>query len=897
MTAPTRPILGLCMSVLAGVCDYANARDGAGFSASDAATGHKLADKPEDRWTIGERRDAHRLAIKYRRQLAAAGIDTDNLPDVPAEAPANAMPAKYPGQCARCGDRINRGDLFVWGSGRAEREHAIFCGERQSGSDQSVSAAPRAEIGPIGVPWLDEPPTVACRLCRRVTDGGDLCLDCSLDVAALPGSAPVTARIRPSLRAWYANGGESSGTPMPLPKPRTSLSGRQLLGNGGPVAAKLPGYREREPQLQLVDLVEAAIRDGEHAAAEAGTGTGKSLGYMVPGLASGHQAIVSTADKALQQQLTDKDVPFLQSTLPFSFKAALLKGRGNYVCRQRIAEIEGGAQGRLGEDFAFRSVEAAQAWPQFRAWVDETDSGDLETAPFRVPGDLAADVTVGNDECTGKKCPLYGSCFAEGAKARARDADLIIVNHALLLRDADVRAQTGDMASILPNATVLLLDEAHHLADIARDSFAVEVTAARWQRIARRVERLTAAPKDADQNRKASAERWAGRLAMIGGQLLPALDAIKDRLIAARENALRLGDESTTLGPLVRSLNAFVADMEDGAPTYLATENDVEAWRKLTKAADRLAGDVATLASPTGDREWVQYAELDGVGERQRVKLICKPIDVADLLRERIFDRFDSVVACSATIATHDRGRPSFDFWKRETGCPSPRELVVGSPFDYGRQSLLYLPADGAAFDPRSFRTEGADAYHARVADQVERLISSSKGGAFVLFTSYKMLTEVHGRLKDRLSQRYLVMRQGDAVRPALVRAFKDDGNAVLFGTKSFWEGVDVQGDALRLVVIVGLPFAPPNDPMWSARCDAIDRRGGKWFFDLALPTAIIALKQGFGRLIRSVDDRGVVALIDGRLTTARYGEGIVRSLPPATRTRSVDAVSAFFGG
>lgn len=901
MTAPTRPILSLCMSVLANQCDYAHARDGAGFSASDAGLGHRLAEKPEDRWTVAERRAAHRLALKYRRQLGEAGIDVDNLPDVPTEAPADALIARVPGPCAACGGTIAAGAPFIWGRERGSREHA-----------DATSCAARPSI-------IDESPIDAsCRLCRARASVGELCADCALDLADLPSTRTApSGRVRPSLRgrcvvcdglappddlacAVHAEDREALDQALArrLPRRRTPLTARHLLGNGGPIAQALPGYREREPQLQLAELVEAAIGAGEHATAEAGTGTGKSLGYLVPGLASGHRCIVSTADKALQSQLTDKDVPFLRDHLPFPFTAALLKGRGNYVCRQRVAEIDQQVRGGLGGEFGFRSLEAARAWPDLRAWVDQTETGDLETVPFRLPGDLAQDLVVSSEECTGRKCAFYGTCFAEGAKARAQTADLVIVNHALLLRDAEVRAQTGDLASLLPNATVLLLDEAHHLADVARDSFAAEVTAARWQRIARRIERMTTkhpAVVKGDDARKGAAENWALKLQTVGGLLGDALTAIQERLTSARATALRLGDERPVLGPLAGGLASLASELEDGAPAWLEDGAEQEGWRKMAKAAERLADDINLLAEPDGDRAWVRYAELDGVGERQRVTLIRKPIDVADLLRERLFERFDSVIACSATIATQERGRPSFDFWKREVGCDRARELVVGSPFDYGRQALLYLPPNGERFDPRAFRQAGTLDYYDRVADEVQRLILASRGRAFVLFTSYKMLAETHDRLAPRLRD-FLVLRQGEGTRQALVRQFKADGSAVLFGTKSFWEGVDVAGEALSLVVIVGLPFAPPDDPLWAARCDAIERRGGTWFFELALPTAILALKQGFGRLIRSVDDRGVVALLDGRLTTARYGEQIIRSLPPATRTRSIEAVRAFFG-
>jgi len=675
------------------------------------------------------------------------------------------------------------------------------------------------------------------------------------------------------------------------------LTIRGILGPGGVIARQLPGYECRDPQIQMAELVEAAIAKSRHAAIEAGTGTGKSLGYLVPAILSGQRTVCSTADKALQVQIWAKDIPFLQSVLPQPFRAAILKGRSNYLCLHRFAEMSDQLSGSLpgmADVALFKSTDAALAWPEVVTWAAETNTGDLETAPFAVPLDLWSDLTVDSDSCLGKRCPQFGNCWVEKAKTKASEAEVIIVNHALLLRDLELRFQTDGHASVLPDdVSVIVLDEAHHLEDIATNAFGVEISLGRWTRIARRIENLTVKHKAVkgqpsgteDQD---EAEKWSLKAGAVQSQMESLFGAIQDRFAESRSASMILRDERPIANAALQALRFFTEEIKGGALHWL-TPDQQTSWGKLGDQTDRLTGHLEWVVTPGTEDVLVRFAELSN----GRIVLHAKPIDVSDLLAERLFEVFPTVIATSATIAT-DAGMA---YWRSRVGLEQVDELIVSSPFDYRRAALIYLPQDGQSFDPSRFRQEGSIEYVERLAGEIERLLLASDGRAFVLFTSFRILRDVYDRLAPRL--RWTLLRQGDLPRPELVRRFREDTHSVLFGVKSFWEGVDVQGEALSLVIIDKLPFTPPDDPIWAARCDAVNRAANDrwaWFNQLAIPVATIALKQGFGRLIRTKTDRGVVAILDGRLTTKPYGRRIVRSLPPATVTRSLDAVRAFFG-
>lgn len=823
--------------------DGAREVNGIGFNGADSTFGRSLAQ--QTRLTGRQQEMAWKLLQKYRGQLSRNGLD---LPDQMPGSPVSGMTAFKSGPCANCPHTINVGDTFSWGQVRGSRVHTD-CPEESS----SPAPAPLALV-----------------------------------------PAPVTR------------------TPAPQPVQRDGLTARAVLGPDGLVADHFPGYEPREPQLRMADTVEEAINDGQHAVVEAGTGTGKSFGYMVPAILSRKRVIVSTADKSLQSQIWLKDVPTLQAILQEvrPFRAALLKGMGNYACLQRIHALKA-----KGQDLAFTTEEAADQWPDFITWLEETETGDVEEMTTGLHPSLKEDVTTDSEGCLAKKCPAYSRCFSMLAKARAKDADLTIVNHSLLLRDLELRHQTGGHVSLLPDADVIVLDEAHHLEDQATDAFGSEVSEGRWTRLARRLERFTV-DHTAIRSQGTKAETSeSGLLATFFMQqaqdvtisLDRLFNVIRDRMLSSRprKERTRLGDETEAAGPAVRELVKLATLMHDAIPAWLE-EEDREHWKNLTKSIGKLAETVEAVSRP-GQDNVVRYAEMSGRGDSPRLTLLLKPIDVSDALRERLFtarlhrvQRGEemveegptvTVIATSATLSTST----GFTYWRDRVGLDDALELEVGSPFDYHQNSLLYLPQDGPALDPTAGRGGESIAYFDRLAGEVERLLLASDGRAFVLFTSNKALNETYNRLASRL--RWTLLKQGDLPRPELVKRFKEDGKAVLFGVKSFWEGVDVQGEALSLVIVDKLPFNSPDDPIWEARCEAINTARGDrwaWFNELAIPVATIALKQAHGRLIRNKTDRGVVALLDGRLTTKGYGRKVIAALPPSKPTKSMEAVRTF---
>jgi ATP-dependent DNA helicase DinG len=722
---------------------------------------------------------------------------------------------------------------------------------------------------------------------------------------------------------------------------------RELLGPDGPIAKSLPGYEPREPQLLMAEAVERAFHTGENVAVEAGTGTGKSLSYLIPAIASGTKTIVSTADKSLQEQIAKKDVPFLQEHLGIPFRAAVLKGRANYVCRNAVAELtqseEADTQAGLGGEFALiRTREAAEALPDFLTWLQDCsqDAGflaDIETYPGGLEPALRDAVTVSTDECLGRKCPFYATCFAEEARAKAKRADIIIVNHALLLRDLEVRHITDGYASALPDADAIVIDECHNLEPIATDAFDDEVNLGRWRRISQSIGRILkgneiGAKRQAREGETILAAATSGDelYLMVARRIEEGLRYYLDDLVGrmGSQTTLRLGDERPLVRDILGSLDELATMMEDSGPAHL-DEKGEEQWTKVTKRVANFATALESMTAP-GNLDVVRYAEKpggDGPVTGFAVKLHCKPINVADPLRERLWnvrlrhnlqapgawqdepDAWDDepegdtvqsprphvlVIATSATIAVAG----NVHNWRADVGMDHAHELVVQSPFDYRHQALLYIPEDVDRYNPKGTHIQSTEsvAYYDHLADELDRLVTAAEGRSFLLFTSFRSLNEVYERLVGRYHQKHLVLRQGEAPRKELVDRFKADGHAVLFGVKSFWEGVDVQGEALSLVAIDKIPFTPPGDPVFQAREERLKARGGNAFGDLMLPYAIIALKQGFGRLIRTRSDRGVVALMDTRIRSSRYGTTILHSLPPATLTGSLDAVKAFYG-
>ena len=600
-----------------------------------------------------------------------------------------------------------------------------------------------------------------------------------------------------------------------------------MFGVGGALAATLPGFEPREEQAELARAVTEALEAGDHLLAEAGTGTGKSLAYLVPALFSGRRVVIATATKALQAQLLTKDVPIAAAVTGRDVRVAVLKGRHNYLCRKALHGFE-----LLGGQLLSSEADAA-AFDVLRPWFERTETGDRAELPFEPADSLWNEIAVGADGCLGRKCPFTSTCFSEAARRTARSADLVIVNHALYFADLALREETD--ASILPEHDAVVFDEAHRLED----------TAAAW---------LGGGVSTFGLSRL---ERDVGRACLEAGVPVPvkALDRVRRaggslvRSVAPPSGRRRLREPPLVKG---RTLVARLTELA-GVLGGVNDELDLLALRARTAAANAQA----CLDADGLDR--VVWAEPSGLG--------WAPVDVSRRLRDMVWEGGPTAILVSATMTTEG----DFGFVRDRLGLRGARELAVGSPFDYAEQALLHLPA--GLPDPRL-----GDAT-ARVAEEAAELCELSAGRALVLTSSYRVLEAVAGRLRGRIRHELLV--QGEAPRERLLERFRDDVSSVLVATGTFWQGVDIPGDALSLLVIDKLPFQPPDDPLVEARCERITAEGGDWFASYALPSAVLQLRQGFGRLIRSCSDRGVVCLLDPRIRTRPYGRVFLDSLPP----------------
>lgn len=647
--------------------------------------------------------------------------------------------------------------------------------------------------------------------------------------------------------------------------PSNPPSMRDILGARGIIARQLEGYEERAGQIRMAELIAETIAAGEHAIIEAATGIGKSLAYLVPAVYAGGKVIVATAKKNLQDQLYNKDAPFLQAVLDRAFTVAVIKGRANYLCLYAWNQ-EIGQQKRATPTLEFQRVQD---------WLDVTSSGDLEELPFALTPELESNITMAADACLGEHCPNVQDCYAEKARAKAAAADIVIVNHTLLLLDCALRWTTNDYAAIVPDRETVIIDEAHGLEEAATRVFQQEVSLLGAIRLLRdraikeaRIEQARLASVEA------AVEQFFAHLASLSEMPQYRLQQPPPHLQRAAENlSLQLHDVARTLEQQ-RALDESLQQ------------------QILVKCSERLhlyGETFANILFP--QRGAICYVEKRPGQHRPLVYLRRCPISVAENLRAALFARWPTI-CCSATLAVGG----SFDYFKSRCGINQARTLLIDSPFDYQHNCLIYLPAPAAHFDPTRYYQQGSPAYYDRLAEQIEQLLLASDGRAFCLFTSNLALNEVYNRIAHRL--RWLVLRQGALPRAAALEQFKRNGHAVLFATRSFFEGIDVRGSALSLVVIDKIPFGAPDDPIYQARCDEIKvqtRDEYAWFGQLALPQAIITLKQGFGRLIRTKEDCGVVALLDGRVATKRYGGTILSSLPLATRTSSLDTVRVFF--
>ncbi len=626
----------------------------------------------------------------------------------------------------------------------------------------------------------------------------------------------------------------------------------KIFAPHGPLAAGLTGFEARPGQLQMSKIVERGFLENLHTIVEAGTGVGKSLAYLVPALRSGKKVVISTATIALQEQLVRKDIPLVVRSLGVPARVELLKGRNHYLCRLKLDRMR-------TERLVAQSASMEAIWD----WSERTATGDRAELPF-APSALEWEaVDADADDCVGEFCERFRDCWFFARRDAAKYADIVVVNHALFFLDMALGG------TLLPPYDYAILDEAHQCERWASAALTATLSTSSVNRLMRRVHRNYQLPASYDAELDEGMRELSHALARVPGERYP---------LAANEAA---GEALATLqGSFYRLENWLYANWQTALKR--PPENSAEAERRRDNVMRGVLAHIATIdrTSLPGDESitWVERAEA---GDRYEVN--AAPFDVADYLRAALFARTQSVVLTSATIATGT----SFAFLRRALGVDEAQEYVAPSPFDYRAQARLFVaPGDCNPKDPRFAR---------RVAPLIEEILDVTSGRAFVLFTSYARLHEVYALLRERIP--FPVKLQGELPRAHLLEWFRSTRNAVLFATATFWEGIDVVGDQLSCVIIDRLPFPSPQDPLVAAKLASIDAAGGRSFQEYMIPSAIVRLKQGFGRLIRSNTDRGLIALLDGRAASMHYGAAILDALPPARRVLDLAGVRAFFDG
>jgi ATP-dependent DNA helicase DinG len=645
----------------------------------------------------------------------------------------------------------------------------------------------------------------------------------------------------------------------------------EIFGSEGLIARFHPDFEFRPGQLAMARAVADALSSRRHLLVEAGTGIGKTLAYLVPAVATGRRVIISTGTKNLQEQLFFKDIPFLQTVLPGRFRASYLKGRSNYLCLQRLKRAESAP--------ILSGFEEIDYFEQIRRWAGETETGDrAELAD--IPEDISfwRHLDARSDICIGSKCPSFEPCFITRARQASLESDIVIVNHHLFFADLALRGR--EWGQVLPDYSAVIFDEAHQIEDIAAQYFGASVSSFQLTDLVADINRLPIADVEDSLN----LTRTSARVMRLGEHFWMCLPG-GDRQQTTGENRFNLhpqmffrrrrGEEpeATTAGERFLDFKAALDRLLSGLLIVREPPPETEsAIRRL----EQLKFDVEFIVRAE-EEKFVYWCERRSRG----VFLQATPIDAAGMLGDRLFSTTESVILTSATLASSG----SFEFIRSRLGISHAEELIAESNFDYRQQALLYLP-------PR-MPDPGSSEFPLAAATEIARLLNASRGRAFVLSTSRFQMQTLRSLVSPLVD--FPILMQGEGSRTGILDRFRETPGAVLFATSSFWQGVDVRGDALSCVIIDKLPFAVPSDPVVAARQALIDRQGGNSFNEYSVPSAVIALKQGIGRLIRSTTDRGVISLLDPRITTRAYGRAFLESLPPCPVTRDIKDVAKFF--
>ena len=693
----------------------------------------------------------------------------------------------------------------------------------------------------------------------------------------------------------------SPATPSrPTPKGKDA-SLHQFFAPGGVLARTHPAYEFRRGQLQMAQAVEQALEEKRHLIVEAGTGTGKTLAYLMPVIRSGKRVIISTGTKNLQEQLFYKDIPFLEQALfgePASggesstqrLSVCYMKGRNNYLCRKKLYD--------LTDQPALSGLEEIEQYRAIAAWEKTTATGDrAELAELPETSALWPKLDARSEACIGQKCSEWERCFITEMRRRGTESDIVIVNHHLFFADLAIKLQAEGApdAGILPEAAAVIFDEAHELEDVAGSYFGISVSNLRVDNLARDIEaslqhnRMTSASlsgalgslRERSQFFFSLVPPGEGRFAFDSRREF--LEENGDEFLALNQALTRLAGELEGLLQKPEEIFNFVRRAQEiQVQLAFAMESDdrnTVFWieRRGGRASSPQRHPSASPRAGSGTEKKEDYSR-----GRQNVFLQATPIDVGPILRECLWSKLECAVLTSATLAVGG----GFEYIRQRLGLEHARESVLPSHFDYENQALFYVPPDLP--DARTPQ------FTALAAERIRKLLEITRGRAFVLFTSYAQMNDVYQRLLGEME--FPMLRQGDAPKSALLEEFRLTPNAVLFATSSFWQGVDVQGEQLSCVIIDRLPFAVPSDPVVAARVKAIDADGGNAFFQYQVPAAVITLKQGFGRLIRSLHDRGLLVLLDNRILKKQYGRVFIESLPNYKKTTDMRVVEEFFG-